>query len=99
MTRNCGNILSTVVAAALLAGCKSCPTPGFPRQADVAAIVAPRPKIPPAALDPQNATAAANYQSADRDWGRSVSDAGGRICRALVAMGMVGVSCPEGAAD
>lgn len=68
---------------------------GFPRAADVQTIVTPRPKIPAAALDPNNPTAAANYQSQDRAWSKAVSDAGARICRALVAMGMEGVECPS----
>lgn len=80
--------------ALLAAGCKTCPDLAFPRVSDVEAITAPRPKIPPAALDPSNPTAAANYQSADRAWGKSVSDAGGRLCRYLEGLGMLGIECP-----
>ena len=80
--------------ALLAAGCKTCPDAGFPRLSDVEAITTPRPKIPPAALDPANPTAAANYQSADRAWGNSISDSGARICRYLEKMGMPGVKCP-----
>lgn len=58
--------LAALLLALLVAGCKTCPALDFPRAADVTAITAPRPKIPPAALDPENPTAAANYQSADR---------------------------------
>lgn len=87
--------LAALSLALLTAGCKTCPDPAFPRAADVAVITAPRPKIPPAALDPENPTAAANYQSADRAWGNAVSDSGGRICRYLEGMGMPGIECPE----
>lgn len=80
--------------ALLASGCKTCPNPAFPRAGDVAAITAARPKIPPAALDPHNPTAAANYQSADRAWGKAVSDSGGRICRYFELMGMPGIKCP-----
>ena len=86
--------LAALSLALLAAGCKTCPDPAFPRVGDVEAITAPRPKIPPAALDPNNPTAAANYQSADRAWGKSVSDAGGRICRYLERIGMPGLVCP-----
>jgi hypothetical protein len=85
--------------ALLAAGCKTCPDPAFPRVGDVEAIITPRPKIPPAALDPNNPTADANYQSADRAWGKSVSDAGARICRYLESMGMPGIRCPHAEAD
>lgn len=77
----------------LAAGCKTCPDPGFPRPDDIAAITAPRPKIPPAALDPKNPTAAANYQSADRAWSEAVSDAGRRLCMFFKDQGMKGLDC------
>ena len=86
--------LAALSLALLAAGCKTCPNPAFPRADDVAALTAPRPKIPPAALDPANPTAAANYQSADRSWGKSVSDSGARICRYFERMGMPGLKCP-----
>ncbi len=86
--------LAALSLALLVAGCKTCPDPAFPRVGDVQAITAPRPKIPPAALDPENPTAAANYQSADRAWGKSISDAGGRICVYLKRLGMPGIKCP-----
>lgn len=88
-------IRAAVLSVALLAtGCKTCPDPAFPRLGDIEAITAPRPKIPPAALDPNNPTAAANYQSADRAWGNSVSDAGRRLCHFFHDMGMQGLTCP-----
>ncbi len=87
--------LAALSLALLAAGCKTCPDPAFPRAGDIAAITAPRPKIPPAALDPKNPTAAANYESADRSWGKAVSNAGGRICRYFEKMGMSGIVCPE----
>lgn len=87
--------IASLSLALLLAGCKTCPDLTFPRVGDVQAITAPRPKIPPAALDPENPTAAANYQSADRAWGKSVSDAGGRICVYLRRLGMAGIECPS----
>ena len=83
----------TLLLVLAMAACSPKQT-GFPRAADVQMIVTPRPKIPAAALDPSNPTAAANYQSQDRAWSKAVSDAGARICRALVAMGMEGVQCP-----
>ncbi|TDW65333.1 hypothetical protein EDF57_103517 [Novosphingobium sp. PhB55] len=86
--------LAALSLALLAAGCKTCPDPAFPRAADVAALTAPRPKIPPAALDPGNPTAAANYQSADRAWGKSISDSGSRVCRYFERVGMPGVKCP-----
>ncbi|GFE73436.1 hypothetical protein [Novosphingobium sp. TCA1] len=91
--------LAALSLALLLAGCKTCPALDFPRAADVAAITAPRPKIPPAALDPENPTAAANYQSADRAWSKAVSDSGGRICRYLARLGMPGIVCPPALPD
>ncbi|PZQ52061.1 MAG: hypothetical protein DI555_19835 [Novosphingobium pentaromativorans] len=83
----------------LMAGCKTFPALDFPRAADVAAITTPRPKIPPAALDPENPTAAANYQSADRAWSKAVSDSGARICRYLARLGMPGIVCPPALRD
>ena len=91
--------LAILSLALLIAGCKTCPDPAFPRAADVEAITAPRPKIPPAALDPKNPTAAAIARSADREWGTAVSDAGGRLCRYFEKMGMPGIVCPPAKVD